>query len=85
MFDQMKYLVVAKSGFELPIVFSPVIQHKEIAKSFEEVVSGGFVYVSSNMQGELSVCCSGESLSCGVRSRPEKDAKLIARNLLIQN
>lgn len=69
------------SGLEFPILFPEILKHKDIADRLGyEVVSAGFVSLEGNPQGpELDVYVRGESLSLRIKSRPETDAKLIAR------
>jgi len=66
-----KYIVVKHEGFEMPIVFSDLMQHTQAA-GLREVIGAGFCYVEA---GEY--VCYGESIGLHVKSRGETDASVL--------
>lgn len=68
MSKQSKYIIVNTYGLEMPIVFNPVLQHKDVANGLRPV-SAGFCYRNDHPIGSFSVY--GESVSLGIKSRPE--------------
>lgn len=72
-----KYIIVEEyGGLELPIVFSPLLEHANVARNFNKVISAGFC--SRNQNGTFSVF--GKSIGLGISSRPE-DIGILFRNL----
>ena len=81
-----KYIVIREiDGTELMYVFSNTINHasflKNNLKPKEAVVSAGFVSVFVNNDNEPECNCLGESVTIGVKARPEKDS-FLANQLL---
>lgn len=60
-----KYIVVDNGLLEVIIVFPDILQHRDVAQSFGDVVSGGFI------TKEDEFICYGESISLGLKSRRE--------------
>lgn len=85
MYDTVaKYVVVTDQfGNELPVVFPVSLNHSDLrgASWNGELVSGGFVQFSVECGGDIMVTCSGKSVTAGVGSRPDEDAKLIELHL----
>jgi hypothetical protein len=68
-----KYIVVKQGGLELPFVFSELSTHVDIARAVGgEVVGAGFCFIDGDRY-----CCYGESVSCNVKTRGEKDEKVL--------
>jgi len=74
--DRAKYIIVQDGGLELPVIFSPLLKHSEVAGQ-RRIVAAGFCDISNN-----EVACWGKSVSLDIESRPEEDAKLIRRQIL---
>jgi len=72
--SKIKYVVFDNGLVEDMIIFSDLTQHADVARGLE-VVSAGFIQIFDG------VCCYGDSISLGVKSRPEEDEK-IARRVL---
>lgn len=74
MLDKAKYIIFGRNRF---IMFDPQFKHNEIANllNLEKIVSAGFVGDCGN-----GIQCFGESLSLGLKSRPE-DTNVIKRYL----
>lgn len=70
-----KYLILSVMGCELPVVFSPIIDHSTIAGT-NTVVSAGFCYRRRNGTYEVW----GKSISLKKGSRLE-DSEIISRTL----
>lgn len=70
-----KYIIVRCSGMEVPLVFSPMLIHAEVARG-SKVRSAGFCEL--NDQGKWVV--DGHSTSLKMHSRPE-DAVILNRHL----
>ena len=76
-----KYIVIDVYGSraELPVVFSELQKHADIANSFDhvgKVISAGFVQISSDGYYQ----CYGDSYSLGIGSR-DNDSKLLNKML----
>jgi len=82
-FCSMKYIVLDGPGLmgETFFVFPGALAHSRIANKFgaNHVVSAGFVVVRAG--GRFT--CFGESLTLGVKSRPEADTELLNRENLM--
>ncbi|MHA2067272.1 MAG: hypothetical protein ACXABY_23135 [Candidatus Thorarchaeota archaeon] len=86
MFKTAKYIIIEYNGHELPIIFSPLLAHADVAKpysnkSYSKVVSAGFVYTNAeSYENGPDVCfyAYGKSVSLGITSR-EQDAEIIGR------
>jgi hypothetical protein len=76
-----KYIIADGSA----IVFSPAIQHSEMARGFGEVEGAGFVSFGTKEDeyGETIVTsyCYGESISLGIKSRGEIDSMMVTRQI----
>jgi hypothetical protein len=60
----MKYIIT--KGNQI-VIFSSGFSHKEIANKIpDQVVSAGFINIGGN-----KIECYGESISLGIKSRPE--------------
>ena len=74
---QMKYIIVQKGDFEVPIIFSDLITHKDMAQD-ETVLGAGFVQISINYETrDFVVSCYGRSDSIGINSREEDADKIL--------
>lgn len=69
-----KYVITAL--YE-PILFPPTKKHSDMVCAFEKPIAAGFVRVKDYPGMGMVVRCHGCSVSLGVESRPEQDAKLI--------
>jgi hypothetical protein len=67
--------------YNVPIIFPDVLTHVDLADSHggkENVLSAGFLSVGQDENGNPSYRTYGESISLGVKSRPE-DKRLVTR------
>jgi len=73
-----KYIIVQGDfGIDSPIVFSPLLGHRQVAGS-HRVIAAGFCCI---LQDEVSAW--GESTSLGgIKSRGEEDATIIRQQIL---
>ena len=62
-----KYVVFELQGLEVPVVFSPLITHKDVRVGDAKVVSAGFCDIDEN--GNYFVW--GESVSLEKKCRPQ--------------
>lgn len=78
---RIKYVIVKEAGFEIPILFSHLMEHSRFRHwgGGDKVVSAGFVGVY-NKKMVLSVSVWGKSDSLNIASRPE-DAEIIKQSL----
>jgi hypothetical protein len=77
-----KYIIVRDIfGNEIPIVFSPVIKHKTVAKitDKENIISAGFTI----WEGSRFIA-TGESISLEIKSRYDIDSDIINKHLNIR-
>jgi hypothetical protein len=78
---EAKYVIVEGSG----IIFSAAIQHKDMVGYNEKCEGAGFVrfVVEKDSYGDdiIVAQCYGESISLGIKSRPEKDSKILTRQI----
>ncbi len=78
---EAKYIIVNGSG----IIFSAAIQHKDMVGYNEKCEGAGFVRfaVEKDSYGDdiIVAQCYGESISLGIESRPEKDSKILTRQI----
>ena len=83
---EFKYIIVEYMGCELPIIFSSIINHNDVAAGHVgRAISGGTVlFLGTNEDAGgcyesnvIEVKCSGGSTSLKLKSRPEEDSKLI--------
>ena len=76
--EALKYIIVLARGCELPIVFSCVLDHADIAKD-QNVLAAGFVYLDVTPD-KITASCHGKSITLKKSSRPE-DARLIEKEI----
>ena len=68
-----KYIIVKQGSIEQPFVFSELSTHVDIARAVGgEVVGAGFCFIDQDRY-----CCYGESISCKVKTRGDKDEKVL--------
>ena len=81
MLSAAKYVIVNGSG----IIFSAAIQHKDMVGYNEKCEGAGFVRfaVEKDSYGDdiIVAQCYGESISLGIKSRLEKDSKILTRQI----
>jgi hypothetical protein len=61
-----KYIIIKHAGMEVPVVFSPVLSHKQVA-GMTEVESAG--YCKLDIAGRW--VAGGSSVTLGLSSRPQ--------------
>jgi hypothetical protein len=76
MWMKTKYVVTKDNEI---IVFPELLQHSEFRRF--EPISAGFISFGVNKQGNPTCSCYGESISLGIKSRPEEDTLLAKRQL----
>ena len=74
-----KYIIVISHELEVPIVFSKILQHNEVAGG-RKVVGAGFCHLSIDINDKRCWSVSGHSISLGIKSRPE-DAEILNERL----
>jgi hypothetical protein len=76
-----KYVIVGGSA----IVFSAVIQHKEMVGHNKKCEGAGFVYftMTKDSFGDdiIAAVCYGESVSLGIKSREDEDSAIVTRQI----
>ena len=73
-----KYVIIDTGMAVVPIVFSDLLGHADMAVGIGgKVLGAGFCYINSDGQ----YTCYGESTSLRVKSRPEEDARILNRFL----
>ena len=80
-----KYIIVEDRGLEIPIVFSPLIQHKDIANPLNlKVISAGFCHTHCEPGDDSPIIWKtyGESISLQSKSRPH-DGQVIDKMLAL--
>ncbi len=79
--NEAKYVIVNGSG----IIFSAAIQHKDMVDYNEKCEGAGFVSfaVEKDSYGDdiIVAKCYGKSISLDIESRPEKDSKILTRQI----
>ncbi len=71
----MKYIIFKMGDFELPFIFSELIQHDAVVAVIGNIpVSAGFVKINGD-----KARCFGKSISLKLWSRPEEDSAIINR------
>ena len=79
--NEAKYVIVNGSG----IIFSAAIQHKDMVGHNEKCEGAGFVSfaVEKDSYGDdiIVAKCYGKSISLDIESRPEKDSKILTRQI----
>ena len=69
---QMKYIIVDNGQWDAPVIFDESTQHFTMAANTPgTVIAAGFVRFTTD-----GLECYGQSISLGIKSRPE-DTKLI--------
>jgi len=87
----MKYIIVDTMGLEVPILFSELLNHSDVARGYK-VVAAGFVSISSSVDTNdsgyspkyiIEVDCYGESTTLGIKSRGILDDDIIDDHLYL--
>ena len=78
MFDDLKYVIIEQRDHELPIIFSNLMDHGIFIG--HRVASAGFVRIEA-IGNTFEVNCFYESVTLGIKSRPEEDARIILKEL----
>lgn len=75
-----KYVILTyPSGLVAPIVFSELLTHADVARGVGGTVLGaGFCYI--NEKGRFT--CYGNSVSLKIESVPERDSKILNKELI---
>ena len=85
MANQSKYIIFENScGLEIPVIFSPLIQHKDINLNdfnFKPVAAGFCLFMGSHYNGSPFYSCWGESVSLKLTSRGKQDSEILDRYL----
>lgn len=71
-----KYIILSSYGMEVPVVFSPILQHDEVAAGKRVIAAGFCVYENNTWRAW------GKSVSLNIPSRPE-DAEILNRTLCL--
>lgn len=81
-----KYIVYNSGGYYDIVIFSPLETHRDIAQRLDlHVISAGFIQLHPDDSGGVKAWCRGESVSLGVESRGEEDAKVANRALCLDD
>lgn len=79
--SKTKYIIVDNHGVELPVIFSELMVHQEVAHALgysdAQVLGAGFCEVGGNDDGTADYNCFGESVSLRVMSRRRQDAEIL--------
>ena len=81
---QAKYIIFDNGGLEIPVVFSPLLQHNQVASGLHlPVLSAGFcATLSSETRADKPKwICWGQSISLRIKSRESVDAEILNRYL----
>ncbi len=89
---QTKYFIIDTGAFILPVLFSDLANHAEVARALtgntSNIVGAGFCELQYSDASVIDwqamsprYVCYGESTSLGIKSRGEKDAKIINKYL----
>jgi hypothetical protein len=73
-----KYIILERSGIEMPILFPEFIEHIDAVLIGGKVISAGFFEVILREHSRMEVRAYGESISLKVKARFE-DADLIEK------
>jgi hypothetical protein len=86
-----KYIVIdAAVGGMLPVVFSELMSHADVAAALKhvgggEIVGAGFCHITNILNDrdliEPHYVCYGESNSLGVKSRGDDDSRVLNKRL----
>ena len=71
----LKYLIISQDGIEVPLVFSPLVQHEKVADQYK-IISAGFCKLDET--GKWTT--GGRSASLGMAARPQ-DAGILNAHL----
>ena len=73
-----KYIIVDNKDGVIPVVFTELAVHKEVARGFMPgtILGAGFCYITENKYH-----CYGESTSLNVKSRGDDDSKILNKFL----
>lgn len=80
MFYHSKYIIYDTGMNVVPVIFSELQTHAEVAQAFyahNKVIGAGFVFIDKD--GKYA--CYGESVSLKVKSRGEEDSKFLNKYL----
>ena len=74
-----KYIIVDNTDGIIPVVFTEIATHKDVARGFMPgtILGAGFCYISHLGQ----YVCYGESVSLNIKSRDEEDSKILNKFL----
>jgi hypothetical protein len=74
-----KYIIVDNKDGIIPVVFTELAVHKEVARGFMpgKILGAGFCWINGDGRYE----CYGESTSLNVKSNDEDDAKILNKFL----
>lgn len=77
-----KYIIIDTLIAMLPVVFSDLATHRDIANGVgSNVIGAGFCYIND----EGKYVCYGESVSLNVKSRGDEDSKILNKFLGTNN
>jgi hypothetical protein len=76
MYLKQKYVITKR---KVIIVFSELLQHSDF-RHFDPI-SAGFISFGVNKEGNPTCNCWGESISLGLKSRPDEDTKIAKMQL----
>ena len=74
--SRKKYIVIKAGTLEMPILFSELQSHVEVAAAFGHPVLGAGFW-GEDTEGRF--VCYGKSVSLQIESRPEEDAAVMNR------
>jgi hypothetical protein len=82
MIYRSKYVVISVGSCPVPIVFSDLLQHAEVARPLtngipERVLGAGFCHIDENGR----YFCYGDSVSLKVKSRDDVDSAVLNKFL----
>ena len=76
-----KYIIYDDDLLDVAVIFSNHIQHDSMAMTIGcKPISAGFVEIDGTKNGEPRAIAFGESVSLGLKSRPQ-DSKIIQKML----
>ena len=75
-----KYIIVDNATGIIPVVFTELATHKDVARGFMPgtIIGAGFCYIDER---DCKYVCYGESTSLNVKSRGDEDSKLLNKFL----
>ena len=81
MFYKSKYVIIDQGSAPIPVVFSELLAHAEVVSRLGGAPLGaGFCHVTVTEDGARYVCY-GKSMSLGVHSREDEDARILNKYL----